>query len=173
MTHTRTAPRRSTRRAGLVGLAALAALAVGCTPPPPTPAPELPAGSQLAGTVSGWAAPGTDTCPVGHNSRRVLTLEVEAPEPSELVVDVCSVDTTAHGGAPARGGFLLRTDGGSLRGTATGVWGWGQKEVLTVELDVSVASGDLRGMNGSLELRAAVERFEPANAVEGELTALG
>jgi hypothetical protein len=170
MTHTRSATRRTTRRAGLVGIAALAALAAGCTTPPSSP---QPAGARLAGEVTGWAAHGDDTCPVGQNFRRVLTLEVDAPEPSELIVDVCSVDTTAHGGAPARGGFVLRTEDGSLRGTVTGSWGWSQKDVLSVDLDVSVASGSLRDVDDMLHLRAAVERFDPVDAVDGELTTLG
>jgi len=157
------------RRAGVAGIVTLLALAAGCTPPP-TPAPP---GARLAGEVSGWLTYLGGPCPTGQDHRRMLTLEVDAPEPSELVVDVCSVDTTAHGGAPARGGFTLDTEDGSLSGSVTGYWSWSELDVLDVELDVSVASGELRGVSGTLHLRAEVERLEPAGAVEGELTALG
>ena len=157
----------SLRRAGMAGAAALLALAAGCTPPPP-----VPAGARLAGEVSGWLSYVGGPCPTGQNYRRMLTLEVDAPEPSELVVDVCSVNTTAHGGAPARGGFELHTDDGSLSGSVTGSWTWSSKDVLNVELDVSIASGELSDVNGSLQLRAEVERFDPIDSVEGELTAL-
>ena len=157
------------RRAGLAGIAALLALAAGCTPPPAAPAPP---GARLAGEVSGWLSYLGGPCPTGQNFRRVLTLQVEAPEPSELIVDVCEVNTTAHGGAPARGGFELRTPDGTLQGTATGSWGWSYKDVLNVELDVSIARGELWDVNGSFQLHAEVERFDPIDSVSGELTAL-
>ena len=145
-------------------------VAVGCTAPPPTaPAPVT---APLAGAVTGTGTHLGDDCPVGQRFLRRLELRVDAPTPSELVVEVCQVETTAMGGAGARGGFRLTTPDGEVRGTATGSWTWHRNDILRVELRVSTAQGALGQMYGSLELLAEVELGDQPAPVTGTLTAL-
>lgn len=150
-------------------VATLALLTAACTPPPAGP-PAGPGLSALTGPVNGWLHHGADTCPAGQSARRILSMDVDGTQPSKLVVDVCSVNSSGMGGAWAVGGFELSTATGSLSGTANGSWTWSYQDILNADLQIHAATGTLRGTTGTLHLTANVERFDPVGAISGSLS---